>query len=71
MKKHPMKVGGTGKKPEGKHMHTPKRGKTHMPKGLMGHLKQTEGHTPASSMPTMKRAGSAKAREKRLMKEAM
>jgi len=41
------------------------------PKGLKGIFKQTEGSTPKSAMPAAKRAGSSKAREKRLMKEKM
>ena len=71
MKKHPMKVGGTGKTPQGKTVRTPKRGETSMPSRLRGPQKQTEGSTPKTSMPTAKRAGGAKARDNRLSKVAM
>jgi hypothetical protein len=71
MRKHPMKVGGTGKTPQGKTVRTPKRGQSSMPKGLTSSLRQTEGYTPSTSLPTDKRAGGAKAREKRLMKQAV
>lgn len=41
------------------------------PKFLKGKQKQTEGFTPRNAMPAGKKAGSAKAREKRLSKVAM